>query len=199
MSNDTVTLVTQEDTVLGSMDKMEAHRGEGKLHRAISVFLFRKNTHGKTELLIQQRSATKIVGAGLWANTVCGNVRYGESYTGCAVRRLKEELGINFESQNLVEAHIFTYQVKCNAEFSEHEIDHVFYGNGSAVVPDLNPEEVSQTRWIEWDYLIEKWEKFQGEHSPLGRLEDMTLAPWFVIMLEDSDLLLKLSEKLAQI
>jgi len=144
---DQVTLVNEQDEVIGSMDKVEAHRGEGKLHRAISVFLF--NAQG--ELLIQQRSAKKIVGALQWANTCCGNVRPNETYLECAQRRLREELGI--VGVHLTPMTKFTYQVRCNEEFSENEIDQVFKGvfDGQA---DANADEVHQVEWIRFsDFL----------------------------------------------
>lgn len=138
---DQVVLVDQQDRPIGVADKTEAHRGEGKLHRAISVFLF--NQHG--ELLLQQRSAKKITAKLLWANTCCGNVRPGETYKACAVRRLKEELGI--VGVGLTKVTKFTYQVKCDDEFGEHEIDTVYMGRYDGEVYP-NPEEVNGFRWM---------------------------------------------------
>lgn len=181
---DLVTLVTPDDLVIGSMDKLEAHRGIGKLHRAISVFLFRENPDGEVELLIQQRSVKKIVGALQWANTVCGNVWPGESYEACALRRLEAELGITNDEQGrpivLHPVEKFQYQVKCNDEFSENEIDQVFMGWFAGVVMP-NPDEVATTEWVSWEKVCD-------------RAVSKDWAPWFEIMLEKNDLLLKLSK-----
>jgi len=181
-SLDQVTLVDKDDNVLGAMDKLEAHRNGGMLHRAISVFLFRK-FEDKMELLIQKRSAKKIVGAGQWANTVCGNVRPTENYLECASRRLREELGIVDPELALQPGAKFQYQVACNAEFSEHEIDQIFVGwyNGE-VLP--NPEEVATTTWVSWQSLQR------------GRFIDLEYnwTPWFVIMLEKKEVLDSISE-----
>ena len=168
---DQVILVNEKDEQIGSMDKIEAHRGKGTLHRAISVYLFNK----KAELLIQQRSAKKIVGAGQWANTVCGNVRPSETYQQCAYRRLAEELGIESQNVKIKPIHKFQYQVKCNEEFSENEIDQVFLGFYDGKVKP-NPYEVQQKRWINWQSL-------------LAGKTDLKLAPWFKIMLNDKKLL----------
>jgi isopentenyldiphosphate isomerase len=54
---DQVILVDENDQEIGTMDKVDAHRGDGLRHRAISVFLFNKS--GK--LLIQERSQKKNV------------------------------------------------------------------------------------------------------------------------------------------
>jgi isopentenyl-diphosphate Delta-isomerase len=173
---DQVILVDEQDQQIGTMDKVEAHRGEGKLHRAVSVYLFRKNGD-KIELLIQQRSTKKIVGAGQWANTICGNVRPGETRPECALRRLREELGIT--KATVEPMYIFTYQVACNQEFSEHEIDQVFVGYYDGLVKP-NPDEAQQVEWADWTELL------AAEGNKLG---DKELAPWFVWMLNDIDLI----------
>ncbi|PIY80955.1 MAG: isopentenyl-diphosphate delta-isomerase [Candidatus Pacebacteria bacterium CG_4_10_14_0_8_um_filter_42_14] len=169
---DRVILVNDQDEVIGQMDKIEAHRGKGKLHRAISVFLFRKIAN-ETQLLIQQRSAKKIVGAHQWANTVCGNVRPNETYEECARRRLEEELGIIDPQLILAPAKKFQYQVKCNDEFSENEIDQVFTGWFDGEL-NINPDEVQKIDWVNWRSLQ------NGNHKDL----DYNWAPWFEIMLE---------------
>ena len=185
---DLVTLVTPDDVVVGTMDKLDAHRGEGKLHRAISVFLFRKNEVGEVELLIQQRSKKKIVGAEQWANTVCGNVWPEESYQACAQRRLAVELDItqdrNGESIKLQPVEKFQYQVRCNDEFSENELDQVFMGwFDGTVVP--NPEEVTAIEWVSWENVCD-------------RAVTKDWAPWFEIMLDKNDLLFNLSANLGE-
>lgn len=167
MNLDQVILVDELDRELGVIDKIEAHRGEGKLHRAISVFLFNK----ERKLLIQQRSEKKIVGSGQWANTCCGNVRPGESYLDCAHRRLREELGIiigrDESLTRLQEVTKFLYQTKCNDEFSEHEMDTVFVGRFDGEVYP-NPDEVQATKWIKFKELLNQeplapWVKIMGE------------------------------------
>lgn len=211
-STDLVTLVNESDEILGTMDKIEAHRGDAKRHRAVSVFLFQKNKDA-TELLIQQRAEVKIVGAHQWANTACGNVRPTESYEECAYRRLKEELGIT--EVKLEPMYKFEYHLKCgvltkqaqehinsttsrklrdNDEFSEWEMDQVFLGwyNGE-VTP--NPDEAQDFRWVKWEELQQKEKKaklraeeFKTKNIELDK-QMLTLAPWFVWMLSDQRLI----------
>lgn len=147
MNLDQVALVNEKDEVIGKKDKVEAHRGQGDLHRAISVFLF----NSKGDLLIQQRSESKIVGALEWANTACGNVWPRESYLKCAKRRLKDELGI--ERVELEKMGKFRYQVEFENGFSEKEIDTVFAGlyEGS---PTINSSEVRAVGWIDFEKFI---------------------------------------------
>lgn len=170
-SLDQVILVDDQDNQIGVMDKIEAHRGEAKLHRAISVYLF--NDQG--ELLLQQRSPQKIVGANQWANTCCGNLWPGESYEECAQRRLKAELGI--EGVELTPVHKFKYAVRCNDEFGEHEMDQVFVGKFNGQVKG-EPDEISDWRWANFDQL--------------QVVTDSSYAPWFRLMMQDKHLLQKL-------
>lgn len=163
---DQVQLVDEHDAPIGVMDKLEAHRGDGKRHRAISVFLF--NAQG--ELLIQKRSSKKIVGALQWANTCCGNVWPGETREACAQRRLSFELGII--NVKIVPLYTFEYHLKINEGFSEWEIDEVFVGRFDSVCTP-NPDEVADWRWISKEKLDEEIEKNTNH-----------FAPWFLIMMD---------------
>src|SRR5690606_1304990 len=87
-----VVLVSEQDEVLGVMEKMQAHQ-EGILHRAFSVFLF--NEAG--EMLLQKRAAGKYHSPNQWTNAVCSHPRIDESYLEGANRRMSEELGIDAE------------------------------------------------------------------------------------------------------
>ena len=157
--HDLVTLVDEHDHQIGVMDKVEAHRGEGKRHRASSVCLFNKNG----ELLIQQRSKKKIVGALQWANTCCGNVWPGELYEECAQRRLQHELGIT--TTTVQPLYTFEYHVQCNDKFSEWEIDRVFVGKYDGEVK-LNPDEVANFAWKLPGKVLEDIQKDQKEFVP---------------------------------
>lgn len=171
---DQVILVDAEDRQIGVMDKVAAHRGEAVLHRAISVFLF----NDRNELLIQQRSHKKIVGAGQWANTCCGNVRPGESYEDCARRRLREELGIT--PVTIQSVHKFQYFTRCNEEFSEREIDTVFVGRYDGAVKP-NPDEVQDYKWMALSAI--------EAELPTDELLDndkQHYAPWFHALLAEN-------------
>lgn len=167
---DRVILVDGNDLETGTMDKIEAHRGDAKRHRATSVFLLNK----KGEVLIQQRSVKKIVGALQWANTCCGNVRPGESYEQCAYRRLKEELGI--VDVVIQPVHKFEYHVKCNEEFSEWEIDQVFVGIYDGKVKP-NPDEVQTMTWKSFAEIQKEIDRKETQY-----------APWFLVMMREQNI-----------
>ncbi len=172
---DRVVLVNEDDQVRGAMDKSQAHR-ESRLHRAVSVFLFRRTDASEVELLIQKRSSQKIVGAKQWANTICGNVRPGEKYEECAVRRLREELGMHFRDQKLQQVVKFQYQAQCNDEFSEHEIDQVFCGWWDGEIIEPVAEEVAEYERQAWSTLGDTFDA-----------DEKDWAVWFGIMMHRKD------------
>ncbi len=144
-------LVDEQDKQLGTMEKLQAHR-EGKLHRAISVFIF----NSKNEILLQKRAIDKYHSANLWTNTCCSHPRPNEKTLDAAKRRLYEEMGIKCE---LKSAFNFTYSIKFENNLSENEFDHVFFGF-SDNIPLPDPQEVS-----DWKYLsLEEVENQIGQN-----------------------------------
>lgn len=160
-----VVLVNTEDQVLGLMEKQQAHIN-GLLHRAFSVFLF--NSRG--EMLLQKRASGKYHSPNQWTNAVCSHPREGETYKAGAVRRLKEELGIETE---LSEKFHFIYKADVGSGLWEHELDHVFVGNHEAGF-NLNKDEIEEVRFI----TPEDLDKEIAEHP-----ENFT--EWFKIILEE--------------
>ncbi len=134
-----VVLVDEEDNEVGQMEKLQAHL-EGRLHRAISVFIF--NARG--ELLLQQRAAGKYHSGSLWTNTCCSHPRPGELVLDAANRRLFEEMGLACE---LKEVFSFVYRAELDNGITEHELDHVFIGV-SDIIPVPDPEEVRLWRYM---------------------------------------------------
>lgn len=181
-----VNLVNENDEIIASADKLEAHLGEALLHQAISLFLFKKNTSGKFDLLIQKRSQEKIVAAGQWGNTVCGNVAMGENHRQCLWRRLKDELGVELSKElkkQVKEIVVINYHVPCNKKYSEREIDHIFalFLDGKQLenlIIQPNPDEVSELKWIDWADIREK-----------KQIDDLDLAPWLKLFLKKPEII----------
>lgn len=160
-----VVLVSEQDEVLGLMEKMQAHEN-GLLHRAFSVFLF----NSKGEMLLQQRAAQKYHSPLQWTNACCSHPRDGETYKQAAQRRLKEELGIECAIEQKFH---FIYKADVGQQLWEHELDHVFTGTYEGAF-ELNPEEVAAVRYISMEDL-----DAEMKHSPEHFTE------WFKIILEE--------------
>lgn len=138
MAEEQVILVDHNDREIGTMEKMQAHI-EGKLHRAVSVFIF----NSKGEWLLQKRAEGKYHSAGLWTNTCCSHPRPGEVTLKAAARRLKEEMGL---SCDLKFAFSFHYSAGVGNGLTEHELDHVFIGT-TDVQPYPDPNEASSWKY----------------------------------------------------
>ena len=146
-----VILVNEEDEVIGTMEKMEAHR-QGVLHRAFSVFVF----DSKGRMLLQQRAPGKYHGGMLWSNACCSHPFPEEPTYKAAQRRLQEELGF---VTPLAEILSFTYKAPVENGLTEHEYDHVFAGEYEGdVLP--NPMEVADYSYMS----IEQIKKALLEH-----------------------------------
>ncbi len=160
-----VVLVDEQDIETGVMEKIQAHR-EGRLHRAVSVFIF----NSKNELLLQQRAGSKYHSAGLWTNTCCSHPRPGEPAGEAAIRRLLEEMGLNC---NLRASFTFVYKAQFDNGLTEHEFDHVFIGiTDEAPVPD-------KTEVADWKYM----NPARLEADIKNRPEQYT--EWFKICMRD--------------
>lgn len=133
-------LVDSDDNVLGHMPKAEAHRGEGILHRAFSIFLF--NSDG--DVLMQQRASAKQLWGGFWSNSVCSHPRRGETVAEAAKRRLREEIDIDAE---LICLYKFEYHASFENAGAEHEMCSVFVACSDAPVAG-NPNEIADFAFV---------------------------------------------------
>jgi isopentenyl-diphosphate delta-isomerase len=159
-----VVLVDEQDNPIGKMEKQQAHL-EGLLHRAFSIFIF----NSEKKLLLQKRASSKYHCGGLWTNTCCSHPRENEIVQDAAHRRLQEEMGMQCELTP-----IFSFVYKANFEngLTEHEFDHVFFGESNQI-PSINIEEVQDYRFVGIDEL-----QIEIKESP------QNFTPWFLIALD---------------
>jgi isopentenyl-diphosphate delta-isomerase len=134
-------LVDEHDTEIGIASKQLCHKGAGLLHRAFSIFIF--NSGG--QLLLQQRSAQKLLWPGYWSNTCCSHPRAGETMEQAVDRRLREEVGIECPLT-------FLYKFKYHAAFgevgSEREYCWVYIGYSDRE-PSVNLNEIADWRFVD--------------------------------------------------
>jgi len=90
MSEDIFDVVNERDEVIGRERRSVVHR-TGLKHRAVHVFVF--NSRG--EVFLQKRSMSKDSSPGLWDSSASGHLDCGEDYDACAVRELREEIGLD--------------------------------------------------------------------------------------------------------
>jgi isopentenyl-diphosphate delta-isomerase type 1 len=139
-----VILVDEHDRPIGVAEKLLAHR-EGKLHRAFSVFILRKNGSA-WQVLLQQRQQDKYHCGGLWSNTCCSHPMPKETILAAATRRLQQEMGFCVA---LNAAGTFIYKAEFANGLIEYELDHVLFGYTQRDEFEVNVEEVMDYRWMD--------------------------------------------------
>ncbi|MBI1839988.1 MAG: NUDIX domain-containing protein [Verrucomicrobia bacterium] len=136
MSEEIFDVVNERDEVVDQQPRSEVHRRQ-LLHRAVHVLVFNR----KGELLLQKRSMRKDCFPGTWDSSASGHLDRGESYDACAVRELREEIGLHagqtperlFKIGACPETGFeFVWVYRCESE-------------GPFI---LQPEEVDEARWF---------------------------------------------------
>jgi len=171
--NEPLILVDESDDVVGYESKAACHQGDGRLHRAFSVFLFDESG----ELLLQQRAPEKLLWPMVWSNSCCSHPRRSEEAVDAAHRRVHEELGVESELTYLYK---FTYQASFEDKGSENELCWVFIGRANRPIrPNVHeihdwkfvsPDELDRDmaahpdRYTPWLKL--EWQQLRSEHWP---------------------------------
>ena len=170
--------VTSDDAVVGHESKAHCHDGDGRLHRALSVFLF----NGNGDILLQQRSAQKRLWPLWWANSCCSHPRRGEQTAAAARRRLREELGIDTP---LTFTHRFEYHARYQEVGAEHELCSVFVA-ASAMPPCPHADEIAAVRWWRPEALDAALADPEQPFTPWLRLEWQALRAHHYALVEQA-------------
>lgn len=175
-----VVLVTEQNEVLGTMEKYAAHSAHTPLHRGFSVFLF----HPEKGFLLQQRSHKKKTWPLVWSNSCCGHPMRDEDNVTAAHRRLNFELGLTDTTLTMV---LPKYRYTCERDgIVENEICPVMVGVTNEL-PVINPEEVEAVRWISWKDWVKEVTNNPEDYSQWCVEETMLLedSPLFQSLLKE--------------
>jgi isopentenyl-diphosphate delta-isomerase type 1 len=140
-------VVDLDDRVIGQSPRREVH-ARNLLHRAIHVLIH--DIDGR--LFLQRRSPAKDTFPGCWDSSCSGHVDAGEDYVTAARRELGEELGWHDASPPLRPLLKLHASPETGWEFIQ-----IFLLGPLSGPFDLNPEEITEGRWIvpdELDVLI---------------------------------------------
>ncbi|MEM9550688.1 MAG: isopentenyl-diphosphate Delta-isomerase [Pseudomonadota bacterium] len=144
---------------LTPVEKLSAHE-RGLKHKAVSVFVIRG-----TEILMQRRAMGKYHTPGLWANTCCTHPAWDEPSSQCAVRRMKEELGITGLFPEF--RHQLEYRADVGHGLIEHEVVDVFLARATDNLKlGPNTAEVMDTRWVDYHDLLAQVQRHPERFTP---------------------------------
>jgi isopentenyldiphosphate isomerase len=144
MSEEIFDVVNERDEVVGQAPRSEVHRRKLN-HRAVHVLVF--NARG--ELFLQKRSMIKDCFPGAWDSSASGHLDRGEDYDVCAVREVREELGVQ-----LPETPERLFKVEACAE-TGHEFVWVYHCRHEGPFT-LHPEEIESGGWFAPDE-VSRW------------------------------------------
>ena len=162
-----VILVDSGDRKVGVEEKMKAHALKtGRLHRAISVFVF----NSKGETMLQRRTMGKYHSKGKWSNTCCSHPMPGEKVMTAAHRRLGEEMGFDCRMSKAFE---FPYEAVVGNGLKEREYDHIIFGSYEG---DAKPNAREVSGW--------EWMKLEELRRSIKR-NPRRFTPWLVLMIDD--------------
>ena len=163
LTNNKVILVDEQDCLIGTMGKLEAHLGAGQLHRAFSVFVQRSDGR----ILLQQRAAGKLLWPGFWSNSCCSHPMPGEAIEDAGARRLEEELGLTAPCQRL---YSFEYREEFGDTGVEHELCHVLFARCDDH-PVPHPEEIANIAWLTMEEITARITSAPQDLTPWFRKE----------------------------
>jgi len=147
-------LVNENDEVIGEVEKSKANNDAGKIHREISVYIFDKDN----KMLMGQRSFSKKVYPGVWAESAAGHVDKGEDPEVAAHRELKEEMGFDTELK---------FIKKVLSRFSnETHFTYCYVGKYNGEKINFQKEEIEAVRFTsrdEYDSLYPNPDKYIKE------------------------------------
>jgi isopentenyl-diphosphate delta-isomerase len=163
-----VVRVDAEDNALGTVNRLEAHTGDGVLHRAFTCLVF----DGRGRVLLARRSPDKRLWDTYWDGTVASHPVEGQSQTDAARQRLEEELGVAPDQyDDLRVTDRFEYKRYYENAGLEWEVCAVLKVtlDDVAVAPDES--EIAGLLWVDYDRLRDTPERYR----------QLRLCPWFQI------------------
>ena len=172
-----VVLVDEAGRAIGTADKARVHGVVTPLHLAFSAYLF----DAAGQVLVTRRALDKRTFPGVWTNSVCGHPAPGESLPEAVRRRAQLELGVSIDSLRLVLPR-FRYRATMTG-VEEHELCPVYAGwLAEGATPTPSADEVSDTRWVDWDRFVDDvsagtWEVSPWCHQQLPQLTALDADP----------------------
>jgi isopentenyl-diphosphate Delta-isomerase len=152
MPEDIFDVVNERDEVVGRAVRSEVHQRK-LLHRAVHVLMF--NARG--EIFLQKRSMLKDTAKGKWDSSASGHLDSGEDYDACAVRELREEIGLDFNPRKATGASPpleRILRIEASAE-TGWEFCRVYRCQSEGPFT-LHPEEIERGEWFAPEFVT-KW------------------------------------------
>ncbi|MFB6114527.1 MAG: NUDIX domain-containing protein [Halodesulfurarchaeum sp.] len=163
-----VVAVDAEDTPEGTVNRLDAHTGEGIRHRAFTCMLFDEDGR----ILLAQRAPSKRLWDTYWDGTVASHPTADQSQIDATRERLREELGLSPDQyEDLRVTDTFEYKRFYLDEGVEYEVCSVLKATVTDTDLDPDPVEIGGLLWADYEDLHENGRYYR----------QLRFCPWFEI------------------
>jgi len=152
-------VLTNKGKSTGLVELKSVIHQKGLYHHTAHVWLYTKNG----EVLLAQRSASKIICPLMWDVSVAGHVDAGESITNGALRETREEIGLNLLETDLQKIGVFECFQTYKNGIIDNEFHHTYMAELKVQLSQLKPqiEEVEALKLVtinDFENLLENSE-----------------------------------------
>ena len=163
-----VVAVDADDEEQETVNRLDAHTGDGIRHRAFTSLVF----DGDGNILLAQRAPGKRLWGTWWDGTVASHPVQGQTQEEATRQRLDEELGVTPDQyDDLRVTDRFEYKRYFENAGVEHEVCAVLKLTLDDLSLDPDEEEVAGLMWVPYERLHEHPEWYR----------QLRLCPWFEI------------------
>lgn len=148
-------IVNEKGNMIGKTVEREIAHKQGILHRTSHVWVMRKIS-GKTQVLLQIRSANKDSYPGCYDISSAGHIPAGDEFLESALRELEEELGIIANREELIYCGQRRFEFRewfHGQEFWDNQISNVYalWRNVEAAELTIQKAEIEAVQWMDLD------------------------------------------------
>lgn len=150
--DENIDIVTKEGEPTGRSAPKSIIHSQGHYHNTAHVWFYTQQG-----ILLQQRSASKVICPLLWDVSVAGHIDAGESHKEAAIRETKEEIGLTISEDDLMPIGVF----ECFQSYDNGIIDNEFHNTFACQlkvnVDQLSPqeEEVEDLKLVTFNEFME--------------------------------------------
>ena len=141
-----------------TVDREIAHRN-GICHRTSHVWIIRIH-NGKLQVLLQKRSMDKDSFPGCYDISSAGHIPAGDEFLESALRELKEELGVDAKSEELIFCGQRQFEFRelfHGREFWDCQVSNVYalWLDKEAAAFKIQKSELDAVQWMDWDLCVD--------------------------------------------